>query len=110
MIIAYRLRWRLVVCHIVIRRVGVYWILHFTLNIYIYKWLRDALPMDAFLVVISHMRVLQYDMRGETMTMSDTVRITAGPVTSWEYNEGTRLLKWDLLVVTKPDDQPFLRV
>ena len=66
--------------------------------------------MDAFLVATSHMRVLKYDIRGETMTMSDTVGIAPGPVTGWGQNEGMCLLKWDWLVETEPDDQPFLRV
>ena len=79
MIIAYRWRGRMVVCHIIIGRVDVLWVLHFALHINISHGLRKALT-DAFLVVTNHMSVLQYDTRGETTTTSDTVRNAHGPV------------------------------
>ena len=69
--------------------------------------------MDVFQVVTNHMRVLKYNIRGETMTMSDTVRRNApGLVTDRGQGEGMRLLRWDWLwlVETEPEDQPFLRV
>ena len=95
----------MVVRPIVIGRVDVWWILYFTMHTYITHWLRDALPMDAFLVVTSHMRDLKYDIRGEAMTMS--VRNVPDPVTGRGQDEGTRLRRWDWLVVTERDDQPL---
>ena len=58
MTIAYRWWGRVVVCRIVIGRLDAPWMLHFTLDSH---WLRDALLMDAFklLVVTSHMRILK---------------------------------------------------
>ena len=58
MTIIYRWRERMVVCHIVIGRVNVWWVLHFTSHSH---WWRDTLPMDTFQVVTSHIRVLKYD-------------------------------------------------
>ena len=64
-----------VVCRIVIviGYVDVWWVVHFALHKYIPHWLRVALPMDAFLVVISHMRVLKYDTHGSMVKMGGTV-------------------------------------
>ena len=45
--------------HIVIGCVDVSWILHFTLHGHVYRWLRDALSMNALLVITSHMTVLK---------------------------------------------------
>ena len=61
--IAYRWRVRVVVhcIVIVIGCVVVWWVVHFALHEYISHWLRVALPVDASLVVISHMRVLKCD-------------------------------------------------
>lgn len=64
MTIAYRWWGRVIVRRIEIGCDHVWWILHFTLHNYISRWLRDALSMDAFLVVACHMRVLKYDRHG----------------------------------------------
>jgi hypothetical protein len=61
MIIAYRWWGRVVVCRIVIGCADVWWILQSTVHS---DWLRDALPMNALLVITSHMRVLKYDIHG----------------------------------------------
>ena len=87
----------MVVFHIVIGRVNVRWVQHFASHNYITHRLREA-PMDAFLVVTSHvsilMSVLKYDTRGETM-MSDPLRNAPGPVTDWGQDEGMHLLRRD---------------
>ena len=68
--VAYRWWGRvIVVCCIVIVCLDVWWILHFTLH---NRRLRDALPMDVFLVVTSDMRILKYDIYGQIMTRSDS--------------------------------------
>ena len=60
--IAYnRWRGRVIVCRIVIGYIDVWWIVHFTSH---NRRLRDALPMDVFLVVTCHMRILKYDING----------------------------------------------
>ena len=46
-------------CRVVIDYVDVWWVLHFAWHNYISYRLRDAFPMDAFLVITSHMRVLK---------------------------------------------------
>ena len=62
MTIAYMWWGRVVVCRIVvIGCVDVWWILHFAFYSYVSHWLRDGLPMDTFLEVASHMRVLEDD-------------------------------------------------
>ena len=66
--IAYYSWWgRVIVSCIVIGCVDVSWIVHFTLHWHhhVYRWLRDALPMDTLLVItsyLSHLRVLKRDM------------------------------------------------
>ena len=59
--IAYGRWWRAVICRIVIGCIDVWWILHFAFYSYVSHWLRDGLPMDTFLEVASHMRVLEDD-------------------------------------------------
>ena len=64
MTIAYGWRGRVVVGHIVIGCVDVWWVMHFALHSYISHWMRGAFSMDAFLVVTSHVRILKYDTHG----------------------------------------------
>ena len=61
MSIAYRWWGRVVVCCVVIGCVEVLLILQFTLHKH---GLRDSLPMDAFLVATSHVKVLKCDTHG----------------------------------------------
>ena len=59
MTITYGWQGRVVVSRIVIGYVDVWWVLHFAWHNCISYWLRDVFPMNAFLVVTSHMRVLK---------------------------------------------------
>jgi hypothetical protein len=45
-------------------RLNVWWVLYFTLHSHVLPRLREALPMDVFLIVTSYMRVLEYDTHG----------------------------------------------
>ena len=63
--IAYRWGGRVILFCVVIGCVDVSWILHFTLHDHVSHWMRDALLMDALLVITSHSRVLKRDMIGK---------------------------------------------
>jgi hypothetical protein len=60
-IITYRWWERVVVRRVVIGCVYVWWVLYFTLHSHVLPRLSDALQMDVFLVVTTHMRVLEHD-------------------------------------------------
>ena len=51
----------MIICCVVIARINVRWILHFTLH---NRGLRDALLVDVIRVDTSYMRVLKYDTHG----------------------------------------------
>ena len=54
----------MIACYIVIGRVDVSWIPHFTLHGHVFHWMRDILPMNALLVITNHLRVLKRDVHG----------------------------------------------
>jgi hypothetical protein len=74
--IAYRWWGKVVMCRVVIGHDDVRRVLHLAWHSHISHRLRDALPMVAFLVVTSHVRVLTYNTYGKMATTSGTVKNT----------------------------------
>ena len=64
MSIAYRGWGRVILSRIVIGRVDVLRILHFTMHGHVSHWLRDTLLMNVLLVIVGHLRVLKRNMHG----------------------------------------------